>query len=167
MIEFHKTVGLCCCILVPWTYVMSETAIEPPSQRREAFKVDGRPAFVIPTDKKTEGKTPWALYAPMLGKGLPGGAEDWMFNQFLDAGIAIAGVSFLGSHPNLGPHVEGAPQRIEVPRATGRGEVFARYPIWAGRRTQMGGYNRSGQLELFDRSKYAQWMKENSVEPAP
>jgi hypothetical protein len=38
MIEFHETVGLCCCILVPWTYVMSETAIEPPSQRREAFK---------------------------------------------------------------------------------------------------------------------------------
>jgi arylsulfatase A-like enzyme len=52
------------------------------------------------------------------------------------------------------------------PRATGQGEVFARYPIWAGGRTQMGGYNRSGQLELFDKSKYAQWMKENFVEPA-
>lgn len=51
-------------------------------------------------------------------------------------------------------------------RAAGRGEVFARYPIWAGGRTQMGGYNRSGQLELFDKSKYAQWMKENFVEPA-
>jgi N-sulfoglucosamine sulfohydrolase len=47
------------------------------------------------------------------------------------------------------------------PRAAGRGEVFARYPIWAGGRTQMGGYNRAGQLELFDKSKYAQWMKEN------
>jgi hypothetical protein len=47
------------------------------------------------------------------------------------------------------------------PRAAGRGEVFARYPIWSGGRTQMGGYNRSGQLELFDKSKYAQWMKEN------
>jgi len=52
------------------------------------------------------------------------------------------------------------------PRATGHGEVFARYPIWAGGRTQMGGYNRTGQLELFDKSKYARWMKENFVEPA-
>ena len=41
------------------------------------------------------------------------------------------------------------------PRAAGRGEAFARYPIWAGGRTQMGGYNRSGQLELFDKSNYA------------
>jgi len=54
------------------------------------------------------------------------------------------------------------------PRAAGRGEVFARYPIWsnlhrfvAGGRTQMGGFNRTGQLELFDKSKYARWMKEN------
>ena len=31
----------------------------------------------------------------------------------------------------------------------------------------MGGYNRSGQLELFDKSKYAQWMKENFVELVP
>ena len=25
----------------------------------------------------------------------------------------------------------------------------------------MGGYNRAGQLELFDKSKYVQWRKEN------
>ena len=47
------------------------------------------------------------------------------------------------------------------PRAAGRGEVFARYPIWAGGDSQMGGYNRAGQLELFKQSQYAQWMKEN------
>ncbi len=52
------------------------------------------------------------------------------------------------------------------PRATGHGEVFARYPIWAGGRTQMGGFNRTGQFELFDKSKYARWMKENFAEPA-
>ena len=48
------------------------------------------------------------------------------------------------------------------PRAAGRGDVFARYPIWAGGSTsQMGGYNRTGQLELFHHSQYAHWMKQN------
>jgi hypothetical protein len=30
----------------------------------------------------------------------------------------------------------------------------------------MNGYNRAGQLELFDKSEYVQWMKENFFEPA-
>jgi len=34
---------------------------------------------------------PWVWYAPTL-RGLPGGAEKWMFERFLKAGIAIAGV---------------------------------------------------------------------------
>jgi len=60
--------------------------------RRQQFKIDGRPAFIIAPAKKRSGATPWVLYAPTLGRGLPGGAEHWMFGQFLDAGIAIAGV---------------------------------------------------------------------------
>ena len=83
---------ICCYLVIPCTLVMSEPARKRPSQRRDKFKVDGRPAFVIPPEKKTEGKTPWVFYAPTLGRGLPDGAEDWMFEQFLDAGIAIAGV---------------------------------------------------------------------------
>ncbi len=59
---------------------------------RESFEIDGRPAFIIAARKKLSGPTPWVLYAPTLGKGLPGKAEQWMFHQFLDAGIAIAGV---------------------------------------------------------------------------
>ena len=51
------------------------------------------------------------------------------------------------------------------PRALGHGEVFARYPIWAGGRTRMGGFNRTGQFEVFDKSHYARWMKKNRVEP--
>jgi len=48
------------------------------------------------------------------------------------------------------------------PRASGGGEVFARYPIRAGGSPgKMGDYNRTGQLELFEPSRYAQWMKEN------
>lgn len=60
--------------------------------KRQDFKVDGRPAFIIAPAKKLDGPTPWVLYAPTLGRGLPGGAEHWMFRQWLSAGIAIAGV---------------------------------------------------------------------------
>lgn len=69
-------------------------AAAPPKQtlKRQNLEVDGRPAFIIAATKKLAGPTPWVLYAPTLGRGLPGGAEDWMFHQFLDAGIAIAGV---------------------------------------------------------------------------
>jgi pimeloyl-ACP methyl ester carboxylesterase len=62
------------------------------SLERETFTIDGRPAFVIAPAKQLDGPTPWVLYAPTLGRGLPGGAEHWMFRQFLEAGIAIAGV---------------------------------------------------------------------------
>ncbi len=35
---------------------------------------------------------PWVWYAPTLGRGLPGGAEQWMFERLHHAGIAIAGI---------------------------------------------------------------------------
>ena len=60
--------------------------------RREDFTVADRPAFVIlPERAATARATPWVLYAPTL-PGLPGDAEDWMFERFLDAGVAIAGI---------------------------------------------------------------------------
>ena len=60
-----------------------------------AFEVSGRPAFLLPaettaTDIAKKSK-PWVWYAPMLGK-YPGLEERWMFEQFLAAGIAIAGI---------------------------------------------------------------------------
>jgi hypothetical protein len=60
--------------------------------KRERFTVDERSAFVIMPMKEVPGPTPWVMYAPTLGRNLPGTAETWMFRQFLDAGIAIAGV---------------------------------------------------------------------------
>ena len=60
--------------------------------QRERFTVDDRPAFVFRATKELPGPTPWVMYAPTLGRNLPGPAETWMFRQFLDAGIAIAGV---------------------------------------------------------------------------
>jgi hypothetical protein len=77
------------------TRAKKNTTAQPapkPIPPRKNFQIEGRPAFIIATDKKLPGPTPWVLYAPTLGRGLPGGSEHWMFRQFLDAGISIAGV---------------------------------------------------------------------------
>lgn len=88
---------ICAMFIVLWFSLGTPSQIltaAPPEQalQRQTFTVDGRPAFIIAPTKKLSGPTPWLLYAPTLGGGLPGGAEAWMFRQFLDAGIAIAGV---------------------------------------------------------------------------
>ena len=58
----------------------------------EVFLVDGHPAFLIPSKVHSASQAkPWVWYAPTL-PGLPGKEEQWMFDQFLDAGIAIAGI---------------------------------------------------------------------------
>ncbi|MDB4331543.1 ThuA domain-containing protein [bacterium] len=56
----------------------------------ESFRIDGHEAFVITPEQTTEN-CPWVWYAPTL-TNLPGKEESWMFKQFLEAGIAIAGV---------------------------------------------------------------------------
>ncbi len=56
------------------------------------FLVSGRAAFIIPaTGNPAKNSKPWVWYAPTL-PGLPGKEEQWMFEQILDAGIAIAGI---------------------------------------------------------------------------
>ena len=58
----------------------------------EVFLVSGRAAFLIPAKSEPSAKAkPWVWYAPTL-PGLPGEEEHWMFDQFRDAGIAIAGI---------------------------------------------------------------------------
>ena len=58
----------------------------------EVFAIQGRTAFLIQPDVKSPKEPmPWVWYAPTL-RGLPGGAEKWMFERFLKAGIAIAGI---------------------------------------------------------------------------
>ena len=74
-------------------------AAAPPSAPRkelprpgEVFLVDGHTAFLIPAKANAAGKSkPWVWYAPTL-PGLPGKEEQWMFDQLLDAGIAIVGI---------------------------------------------------------------------------
>jgi len=56
------------------------------------FEVAGHTAFLmLPTTRDAAKPTPWVWYAPTLPR-LPGPEEKWMFDRFLAAGIAIAGV---------------------------------------------------------------------------
>jgi hypothetical protein len=58
----------------------------------ESFLVDGRPAFVLlPPESQRKEPQPWVLYAPTL-PGLPDEHEKWMHEQFLAAGVAVAGI---------------------------------------------------------------------------
>jgi len=58
----------------------------------ESFLISGRPAFVLlPPEAQRQQPQPWICYAPTL-PGLPDAHETWMHQQFLDAGIAVAGI---------------------------------------------------------------------------
>ena len=60
----------------------------------EVFDVDGCTAFVIlPAieNRSTHRPTPWVWYAPTL-PNLPEARERWMFERFLAAGVAVAGM---------------------------------------------------------------------------
>lgn len=56
----------------------------------ETFDLSGLPAFLVSPASPAKGR-PWVWYAPTL-PDVPGPEEEWMFRQWLDAGIAIAGV---------------------------------------------------------------------------
>ena len=58
----------------------------------EAFLIEGRPAFILlPPEKERRKPQPWILYAPTL-PGYPDDHEKWMHEQFLAAGVAVAGI---------------------------------------------------------------------------
>jgi dipeptidyl aminopeptidase/acylaminoacyl peptidase len=58
----------------------------------EAFLVQERPAFVLlPPEKERRTPQPWIMYAPTLA-GYPDEHEKWMHEQFLAAGVAVAGI---------------------------------------------------------------------------
>ncbi|MEO8425490.1 MAG: DUF6797 domain-containing protein, partial [Verrucomicrobiota bacterium] len=70
-------------------------AAGPPSKLvlpGENFTVEGRPAFVfLPPEARRATPQPWIFYAPTL-PAYPDEAERWMHEQFLAAGLALAGV---------------------------------------------------------------------------
>ena len=58
----------------------------------EAFRVEGRPAFILWRDEEQRTKPqPWIFYAPTLA-GYPDEHEKWMHQRFLAAGVAVAGI---------------------------------------------------------------------------
>ena len=68
----------------------------------EVFDIGGRTAFVIlpaVENRLAHRPLPWVWYAPTL-PSLPGVEEKWMFERFLAAGIAIAGVDVGESYGN-------------------------------------------------------------------
>ncbi len=61
-------------------------------QPAQEFTVNGCRVFVILPKPAVPGqKQPWVWYAPTL-PGLPAPEETWMFERFLAAGIAVAGI---------------------------------------------------------------------------
>ncbi len=58
----------------------------------ESFLLEGRHAFLMkPTTPVEGGGKPWIFYGPTL-KNTPDKAESWMHQQFIEAGIAVAGI---------------------------------------------------------------------------
>jgi alpha-L-rhamnosidase len=70
----------------------SRPALKELPMEGQVFQVEGHTAFLILPKERLQGRpTPWVWYAPTL-PDLPGAEERWMFERFLAAGIAIAGV---------------------------------------------------------------------------
>lgn len=58
----------------------------------ESFLLENRPAFImLPDAAQRSEPQPWVIYAPTL-PGYPDQHEKWMHEQFLKAGVAVAGI---------------------------------------------------------------------------
>ena len=58
----------------------------------ESFLIDQRPAFIMwPEESKRQTPQPWVLYSPTLPR-YPDQHEKWIHEQFLNAGVAVAGI---------------------------------------------------------------------------
>jgi len=85
-------------VIIQVLAVSTAALAEPPPQKPvkdlpipgEVFDVQGHTAFLI-SPKQPADTSPWVWYAPTL-PGLPGPEEQWMFERFTNAGIAIAGI---------------------------------------------------------------------------
>ena len=58
----------------------------------ERLTVAGHSAFIFwPSEGKRSSPQPWVMYAPTLA-GYPDSHEKWMHEQFLESGVAVAGI---------------------------------------------------------------------------
>ena len=83
----------------------------------ETFLAGGRPAFVFLPETLTS-EQPWVFYAPTLA-GVPDEAERWMHEQFLAAGVAVAGVDVGEAYGSPAAHVAQEALHDEVRRRFG------------------------------------------------
>lgn len=80
------------CVLLFTAIATAQEAEKKLPLAGEVFELEGHTAFIIPPAVSgTTKQTPWVWYAPTL-PNLPGKAETWMFQQFTERGIAIAGI---------------------------------------------------------------------------
>ena len=76
--------------------VNADDNVNPPLKKLilpgESFLVAARPAFILlPREELRRQPQAWIMYAPTLN-GLPDDHEKWMHEQFLAAGVAVAGI---------------------------------------------------------------------------
>jgi len=73
----------------------AQAEAQPPSHQvlvnGESFLLTGRRAFLMEAKSEGENK-PWIFYGPTLDK-YPDKAENWMHQQFIDAGVSVAGIN--------------------------------------------------------------------------
>lgn len=95
MTLYTGLVALLCGIPMHSRWAVAQEKTPPPKNlphAGELFMVDDRPAFLmLPEESKRGPDQPWIMYAPTLPP-YPDAAEKWMHEQFLNAGIAVAGI---------------------------------------------------------------------------
>lgn len=97
----HNITRLICAVASLWLCTVRQvTADDQPTTAPvktlilpgESFLVDGRPAFILwPPEEKRQKPQPWIMYAPTLPP-YPDSHEKWMHEQFVAAGVAVAGI---------------------------------------------------------------------------
>ena len=111
----------------------AKAAAKPPKVRitlpGETWQLEGREAFVfLPEPGRRSSPQPWIFYGPTLPQ-YPDEAERWMHEQFLAAGIAVAGIDVGEAYGSPQSHV--AFEALYQELTTQRG--FARQACLFGR----------------------------------
>ncbi len=80
-----------------WAWADEEKRNNPGAPERldlpgETFQIDGHNAFVLlPAEEHRSEPQPWIMYGPTLPR-VPDLHERWMHEQFLESGVAVAGI---------------------------------------------------------------------------
>lgn len=95
----------------------------------ETFEVGGLPAFIMPPPaEKRQRPQPWIFYAPTLPP-YPDAHEKWMHEQFLAAGVAVAGIDVGEAYGNP----EGRKHFTELYRELTEKRGYGKRPCLFGR----------------------------------